>query len=98
MVSHRLFSISPVLGGKNSKEIAGARWPSGAGDVNSDIGTTTLRFKPAGNDSSGCRAPKIGQTRSLQQPIACGKLPNFCETYENICSISRLVGKDTDRA
>jgi hypothetical protein len=46
MVSHRLFSISSVFGGKNSKEIAGdlsARCPSGAGDVISVMTLTKLR-------------------------------------------------------
>jgi hypothetical protein len=42
MVSHRLFSISSVFGGKNSKEIAGVfiGCPSDAAVVSSVIGST----------------------------------------------------------
>ena len=48
MVSHRLRSISSVLGGKNSKEILGewsVRWPSKAADV---ISVMALHKAPKG--------------------------------------------------
>ena len=47
MVSHRLRSISSVLGGKNSNEIFGecsARWPSKAAGVVSVMALTKLQW------------------------------------------------------
>src|SRR5437773_5653665 len=76
MVSHRLRSISSVLGGKNSKEIFGeccsARWPSKAGGVTSVMALTKAPQKMDRHQAWRPSA-KISQTRLAKQPITGGK-------------------------
>src|ERR1700739_495438 len=78
MVSHRLRSISSVLGGKNSKEIAGdfsARSPSGAGVVTSVMAPQTP-FRRYGRQV-WLQCAKINQSGPSKQPIVRGNLPNY---------------------
>src|SRR3954454_16668515 len=101
MVSQRLRSISSVLGGKNSKEIAGRfRYPScpsvWAGIVASVMGTTHSkgapgRWRPA--VGSTLREVKISQSGRARQPIADGKWPTFVTIVANEMSFEIEVGQ-----
>src|SRR3954447_14067850 len=103
MVSQRLRSISSVLGGKNSKEIAGRfRYPScpsvWAGIVASVMGTTHSkgspgRWRPAVRSRLG--EAKIGQKGRTRQPIRGGKLPTFCVQIKKHPWLAVEVGKLT---
>src|ERR1700753_961022 len=79
MVSHRLFSISAVFGGKNSKEIAGdftARSPSAAGGVNSVIAPQTPG--PAGQTSGlAIRPLEYAEWGRPNSPPYMGSCPIF---------------------
>src|SRR5882724_924748 len=92
MVSQRLFSISSVFGGKNSKEIAGCFSPrSVAGGVTSVMALTssaTVRQHQVGFGRT-----KIGHQSRTKQPITDGKLPNLLSIYPIIMSISPFGGQ-----
>jgi hypothetical protein len=77
MVSHRLFSISSVFGGKNSKEIAGLFAGWGFAEV-----SVMVAQNLAGAGQASLGGPKIGQMDRVQQPTDVGKLPNIEVKYD----------------
>src|SRR4051794_23728696 len=76
MVSHRLLSISSVFGGKNSKEIAGARCPFSADDVTSVMAPRTPNQAARGQAYlQEAKIEQIGQTNSPSEVGNCPLLP-----------------------
>src|SRR5262245_9381554 len=99
MVSQRLRSISSVLGGKNSKEIAApfrARCPSCPATCPGSAELVSWGMVALARVFS-VKYAKISQAGPAQQPIGYGKLPTIGITWlyrsNNLKTVGSLVNK-----